>query len=293
MELAKVDQEAIWLGKLFDECVDYIEALITAGLAANPKARSLVYWRRRAQLVHNELATIRTQLLRRTPDVIANAYEYGHDIAHVTGDGLDQPAADKNFGSGINKRAIALLAAGMNERFDSALVTVGRRVDDQFRKAALRSVAYHVVAGTDVETAAKHYESQLRRDSIRAFVDRRGHEWSLPAYTKMVIRTTTREAVTQGTFSGLQATGHDIYQVSHHVNSCDICLAYDGKTFSMPDAPESVKAKYPIAPGDKQPPIPAHPNCEHVCAPASQTFDDIEAALLTKYGNAPAVTLHA
>lgn len=296
MKLDKVDRDAIWLGKLFDECVDYIEALITQGVAENPKQRSLVYWRRRAGLVHKELAVIRAQLLRRTPDVVKEAFEYGHDIAHVVAGEIDVPQADKNFGSAINRRAIALLASAMNERFDVALVTVGRNVDDAFRRAALRSVAYHAVAGTDVETASRQMEAQLRRDSIRSFTDKAGRQWALNTYTKMVIRTTTREAVTQGTVSGLQSTGHDIYQVSHHVNSCDHCLVYDGKVFSLPGAPEAVMAKYPVAPPNGyngSVPIPIHPQCKHVIAPATQTFDDIEAALLTKYGSAPAVTLNA
>jgi hypothetical protein len=172
---------------------------------------------------------------------------------------------------------------------------VGRHVDDSFRRAALRSVAYHVTAGTDVETAAKQMEAQLKRDSIRAFTDKAGRQWKLNTYTKMVIRTTTREAVTQGTVSGMQTTGHDIYQVSHHQNSCHICLPYDGKVFSFPWAPDVVKAKYPVAPelGEYGDYPPFHVQCRHILAAATQTFDEIEAALLVKYGNAPAVTLNA
>lgn len=288
MELSKIDREAIWLGKLFDECVDYIEALIAQALAENPKQNSLVYWRRRAALVHRELAEIRAQFLRRTPDVIQSAFEYGNDIGHVKAGELDIPTAAKNFGSAINRRAIAILAAEMNQSFDAALVTVGRNVDDAFRRAALRAVAYHATAGTDVITAAKQMEAQLKRDSIRSFTDRAGRQWALDTYTKMVIRTTTREAVTQGTVSGLQATGHEIYQVSHHVNACELCMNYDGRTFLMPGVDVSeYTGIYHVSPGGLL--APYHPNCKHVIAAAKQTFDDIEAALLAKYGNAPAV----
>lgn len=293
MELDKVDRDAIWLGKLFDECVDYIESLIQDALAQSPKQRSLVYWRRRSLMVHNELRDIRHQLLRRTPDVIKTAYEYGHDIAHVTTDGLDEPTAAQNFGSGLNKRAIALLAAGLNEKLDMALVTVGRRSDDAFRKAGLRAAAYHAVAGTDMLTAARHMELMLKRDSIRAFTDKAGHEWALNTYTKMVIRTTTREAVTQGTFNGLQATGHDLYQVSHHINACDLCMNYDGKTFLMPGVDVSrytgTYKEAPDVPSGYGNLPPYHPQCKHVIAPAKVEFDLVEAELLAKYGGAPAV----
>jgi hypothetical protein len=146
----------------------------------------------------------------------------------------------------------------------------------------LRSAAYHAVAGTDVKMAAQQMEAQLRRDSIRAFTDKSGRNWSLPNYTTMVIRTTTREAVTQGTFNGLVQTGHEIYQVSHHEHACELCLKYDGKTFAMPDAPESILTKYSVAPGGLL--CPYHPRCKHVIAPASVSFDMIEAELLAKYG---------
>lgn len=286
MDTPQVDKQMNALIKLLEDCEKYIQSLIDAAVKQNPKQRSITYWKRRAQLVHNEIAIIRRGVLKRAPDLIQNTYVYGHDIARVS-DGEIAPA-DLGFSKGINARAIALLSAGLNESLDMSLVTVGRQVDDAFRKAGLRAVAYHAAAGTDSRMAAKQMEGMLKRDSIRAFTDKAGRQWTLSNYTLMVILTTTREAMTQGTFSGLQQTGQEIYQVSHHINACKLCMEYDGKTFLMPGANRSqYTGAYTESPGGLIPPF--HPRCKHILAPAKQSFDDIEAALLAKYGNAPAV----
>lgn len=263
--------------QMFVEAEQYIMDLIAQIISANPEARSLVFWHRRAQLVHGELADMRKQLLKLTPDLIDASYRAGFGVIPGTED-----QALVQHGTGINQRAVALLSAGMNDRLDAAIQTVGRRVDDSFRKAGLRAASYHAIAGTNLVQAQKQMEAQLRRDGRTAFVDRAGRQWSLKTYTTMVIRTTTREALTQGTHNGLVQTKHELIKISHHQNSCKICLPYDGQIYCLPGASPEMLAQYPRV--DKLPPF--HPNCEHSAGPASEEFDAIEARLLAAYGAA-------
>lgn len=258
------------LVKMFEEAERYILKLIADLLQQNPQARSRLFWYRRAQAVHGELARIRAQLLKQTPDVIGHSYKAG--FTAVT---------DQHYSTGINQRAVALLAAGMNDKLDAALVTVGRRVDDSFRRAGLRAAAYHAIAGTSKQMAAKHMTQQLQKDGTTGFVDKAGRQWSLGTYTSMVIRTTTREAMSQGTYNGLVQTDHELVKVSHHINSCPICIPYDGNTYCLPGASEDLQKQYPVL--LEMPPF--HPNCKHSIGPASEEFDIIEAKLLAAYGN--------
>ena len=261
--------------QMFVEAEAYIDQMVAEIVASNPRANSLRFWKRRAQLVHSQLEIIRRQILNMTPDLIDKAYTAGFGAIPDTDN-----AAIKSAGSGINQRAVALLSAGMNDRLDASIQTVGRRVDDAFRKAGLRAASYHAIAGTNLVQAAKQMEDQLKRDGTRAFIDKAGRKWSLKAYTTMVIRTTTREAMTQGTRNGLVQTEHELIKVSHHTNSCKICLPFDGKTYCLPGASDEMLAKYPMV--TELPPF--HPNCEHSAGPATDEFDAIEAKLLAAYG---------
>jgi hypothetical protein len=266
-------QEIEYLVHMFEEIEQYIIDLIAHTIGQNPFAKSITYWRRRAQMVHAELESLRKEILKVTPDVVNASYRSGYMAVTPR-----EPAT-----TGANVRAIALLAAGMNDRLDASLATVGRRVDDSFRKAGLRASAYHATAGTDYRMAAKHMQQQLERDGTRAFVDRAGREWGLKPYTRMVIRTTTREAMSQGSFKGLIDTGNELVKVSHHASSCDICKEWDGQIFCLPNANEALVAQYPIL--KKLPPF--HPNCKHSIGPAGVQFEAIEAQLLAAWG-APA-----
>lgn len=261
------------LVNLFEEIEQYIMDMVAGIIMTNPGAHSLVYWKRRAQAVHTELDGLRRELLDTTPDVISHSFKTGY-VAGSDSRGHDQ------LTSGVNTRAVALLAAGMNDKLDASLETVGRRVDDTFRRAGLKSAALHATTGTAHEVARKQMTRDLQRQGVGAFVDKAGRTWTLKTYTSMVIRTTTREAMTQGTMSSMTDYGSEMFRVSHHNSSCDICKQWDGKTFAMQDAPPEIKALYPTL--DKLPPF--HPNCKHSIGPASNTFDNLMADLEAKYG---------
>ena len=261
------------LVELFEQIEQYIMDMVATIILTNPGAHSLTYWHRRAQAVHVELEGLRRELLDVTPDVISHSFKAGY-VAGADGRGHEQ------LTSGVNTRAVALLAAGMNDRLDASLETVGRRVDDTFRRAGLKSAALHATLGTAHDVAQKQMTKDLQRQGIGAFVDRAGRTWTLKNYTSMVIRTTTREAMTQGTMSSMKDYGEQLVHVSHHASSCDICKQWDGKTFAMPGAPAEVKARYPEI--DKLPPF--HPRCRHSVGVASETFDTQMADLEAKYG---------
>jgi hypothetical protein len=86
----------------------------------------------------------------------------------------------------------------------------------------------------------------------------------------MVVRTTTREAMSRGMANRLLDHGRVEVEISQHVGSCEICKPFEGKRFSLTDAGTA-----PLL--EKLPPF--HPNCRHVLTPARTTFEEMEAAL--------------
>ena len=268
-----ITSEIEHLVELFEQIEAYIMDMVAQIIMTNPQSNSLRYWKRRAQAVHVELEGLRADLLKVTPDVITHAYTAGY-ITGAAGQPHDQ------LTTGVNTRAMAMLSANMNDNLDAALATVGRRVDDTFRRAALKSVALHAATGTAHDIAQKQMTRDLQRQGIGAFVDKAGRTWTLKTYTGMVIRTTTREAVTQGTVSSMTDHGVELLRVSHHNSSCDICKQWDGRTFCLPGASDSLKHMYPVL--MKYPPF--HPNCKHSVGPATNTFDNLMDDLNAKYG---------
>ena len=78
----------------------------------------------------------------------------------------------------------------------------------------------------------------------------------------MVARTTTREAMTQGTINRLREHGITLAQVSAH-NAHDFCIYYENVVVNIGD--ESHPVYLPISAIHGGPPF--HPNCVHVLTP--------------------------
>lgn len=177
--------------------------------------------------------------------------------------------------SGVHQQAVEVLADNLVNRLNEAAQTVGRNVEDAFRRAALREAAVGVATGS----ARREVSAQLVRrlvedgvtDALTGFVDRAGKRWPLEAYSKMAVRTTTREAVTQGTVNRLLERQADLVTISHHATSCEVCQPFDGKTYSLSGRTRG----HPVL--KKLPPF--HPNCRHVLTPAAGNLDAFEAAL--------------
>jgi len=92
-------------------------------------------------------------------------------------------------------------------------------------------------------------------------VDALGREWPLDRYAEMVARTTTREAMIQGTINRLREHGVTLAQVSAH-SAEDFCRYYENAIVSL-DGPHPVYP--PISTINGGPPF--HPRCVHVLTP--------------------------
>ncbi len=84
----------------------------------------------------------------------------------------------------------------------------------------------------------------------------------LRTLAKMVARTTTREAMTQGTVQRLREHRIELAQVSAH-NAADFCIYYENVIVCIGDEPHPVYP--PISAIGGGPPF--HPRCVHVLTP--------------------------
>jgi hypothetical protein len=188
--------------------------------------------------------------------------------------GLGRGAASFQF-TGPHPLAAQALAENMVTRFESARVLVGRRANDAFRRVGLEVVGEGVAGGQTRREVSKELRQRLVRegvtDATTGFVDRRGARWQLDTYTEMVARTTTREAMSAGTQNRMAELGEDLVTISSHAGACEICLPFDGNTYSISGRTPG----YDVLP--EWPPF--HPNCLHVATPAAANLDALEREL--------------
>lgn len=220
------------------------------------------YRRKRLAAVQAILKQLQFNAIPRAKQLVVDGYKEGISIAGGPAD----------FGGGIHTEAIRLLQKNMTGSLDDATTTVGRRVEDVFRREGLRAAALGLIEGSTRKEASAGLAAALRAQGLKAFQDVAGRQWNLEAYARMVIRTTTREAVTAGTGNRLAEQGIDLVEISLSLKACPRCVAaYKGKVFSRTGATPG----YPVL--IKPPPL--HPNDRCIMHAARQNLAALETSL--------------
>lgn len=232
------------------------EALLTSLVARTVLAGTLGTPRVR-RAIKNQAKTMLTELdAKGIPEgakIVEEAYQLGVRLA----------AQEHHTMGAIDKEALALLQENLKGRLGDATTHVGRRVDDVFRKEALRIAAQNL--GDQEIPASDILQRRLVRQGITAFTDRRGRAWGLAEYARMAVKTTTAEAVFIGTQNTIIGAGLDIVRINSVPNPCDQCKPYDGGTFSLTGSSK----EFPFLDTT----FPIHPSCQHYMTVAPQNFE--------------------
>jgi len=168
---------------------------------------------------------------------------------------------ERDVFSQVHREAARAITESMLQTTDAALAQIGRRVDDVLRREGMLAVARGIAAGRARVDVSRELEQRLIASGRPTFVDALGRQWPLDRYAEMVARTTTREAMTQGTINRLREHGVTLAQVSAH-NAEDFCRYYENAVVSL-DGPHPVYP--PISAINGGPPF--HPRCVHVLTP--------------------------
>lgn len=170
--------------------------------------------------------------------------------------------------SRVERTAIATLSDSLTGRLEDATNTVGRNVDDVFRREGLRLAALQLSQEQSPERATASLIDRLRRQGATSFIDRSGRQWGLDTYAEMVIKTTSSEGIFQGTTTTMIARGFDIVEVNSVKDPCPKCAKYDGNTYSLTGRSKK-HPKLDIV-------FPIHPRCRHYVSPSVEAFAERE-----------------
>jgi hypothetical protein len=250
------DRAAAQLAALYRQAETELTGLIHQALASGALATAA--YRRRALLaVQTVLARLAQTATPQARDTVRSAYEVGQQLALLPQHGVTGPS----FGGHIHTEAIQVIADALTNRLDDAVRHVGRQVDDIFRREQLRAAASMLLTQGTVPDARREMIDRLTDQGVKGFTDRAGRQWGLANYAEMAVRTTARQAVTEGARNSLLERSIDLVRISSHPTSCPQCKPFQGKTYSLTGATPG----YPHA--TVLPPI--HPNCRHVMYPAA------------------------
>ena len=186
--------------------------------------------------------------------IVEEAYSLGVRLA----------AQEQGILGRVDAQALALIQDNLKNRLGDATTHVGRRVDDVFRKEALR-LAAQTLGDVDAITGSEVLQRRLVAQGITAFTDRRGRKWGLAQYARMAIKTSSAEAVFHGTQITMISKGLDVVEVNSVRRPCERCKKYDGGTFSL-----TGRSDYPLL----DTVMPIHPECQHYIVPGRDAFDE-------------------
>lgn len=129
----------------------------------------------------------------------------------------------------IIKNSINETLTTFNKQNNSLLASAGYEY-----KQIVNSVSAEVLSGTKtISTAMQESVSRLAEKGLTGFTAKNGAEWSPEAYTKMVLRTNTRQATNHIQEARMQLAGNDYIEISSHLGARPLCSRDQGKIFSL------------------------------------------------------------
>lgn len=118
-----------------------------------------------------------------------------------------------------------------NKQNNSLLTSAGREYTNIVNK-----VSTEVMTGTKTVTKAmQDAVTKLAEKGLTGFTARNGAQWSPEAYTKMVLRTNTRQTTNKIQEERMQLAGNNYVEISQHMGARPLCAEDQGKIFSLND----------------------------------------------------------
>lgn len=233
---------------------------IVARAVLSGRLRDRRYRRKQRAEIRRVLGAVQVMARQESKDLTVEAFT-------ALAPGFDRPSTLSN----INRQAISTIADSLSGRLADATVTVGRTVDDVFKREGLRLASEQLLAERTESDAASVLAGRLRDQGVHSFTDKAGRRWTLDRYARMAVRTTAAEAASEGVRQRVLAAGWDLvripsHQCSHHPADPEHpCRKYEGRTLSLTGRTPGFDRL------DRLPPF--HPQCLHVIAPAPQEFE--------------------
>lgn len=137
----------------------------------------------------------------------------------------------------ILNNSIKEILTTFNKQNNSLLSSAGNEY-----KEIVNKVSSQVMAGTKTTMKAmQEAVSNLAEKGLTGFTAKNGAQWSPEAYTKMVIRSNTRNTINHIQEERMRLAGNDYIEISSHLGARPLCSEDQGKIFSLSGNTEPIK----------------------------------------------------
>ena len=223
---------------------------------AMAKGRDLRYLRNLLNNVQHVTEELLTGTRTWVEQSIPRVYRQGLEEAQIM---IQKAGGAPRFGFGaLHQQAIKTFADNTFQRLVDVVNVIGRRTEDLYREYALETTRQSIIGYKTVKQVAEEYKRTLEQHGMTGFVDAKGRHWNLHSYADMVARTTTMEALHEGTGNRLLEAGHDLVRISSHGTRCKLCAPWDGQVISLTGKTKGYTTME-TAKGEGL----FHPNCKH------------------------------
>ncbi|TQJ60488.1 minor capsid protein 2 [Arthrobacter sp. SLBN-83] len=110
---------------------------------------------------------------------------------------------------------------------------ISRAVNDIYAQTVRQAVAQAALGVVTRREASAIILERLGKTGITGFRDTAGRNWNMASYAEMAARTSTSQAMLQGSTDRLRELGVDTVIVSNAPEECAVCRPFEGKVLSL------------------------------------------------------------
>ena len=93
-------------------------------------------------------------------------------------------------------------------------------------------IASKLVTGEALQKTVKKVSTKIINSGVTCLIDKARREWSIEAYSNMVVRANTRQVSTQTQLTKFDEYNIDLVEISSHLGAREKCEPYQGKIYS-------------------------------------------------------------
>jgi hypothetical protein len=183
-----LERRELELARLYREAEEALMAQLVADVEAG-RLGSARYRQQRLAAVREQLSRLQDVAVPMATELVSAAYIQGATAA-TRAVRASLPA----FGSGVHLEALELLADNLANGLNGAAETVGRRIDDLYRRAGLEVASSLIGEGAGLRDGTQALVRALEELGLNAGPGG-ARSWRLSRYAEMVIRTNTTDAI--------------------------------------------------------------------------------------------------
>lgn len=182
-----------------------------------------------------EIDQIITDLANNVPGATEKALQFAYNrgiaamSAEIAQTGIGAAAfAEIQPSSGLAALIVSTVASQPEQFFQ-----IRRAASDMYQQVITRTTAQVTLGVLTRREASRAALLELAKGGVTSFRDRSGRRWDMGTYNEMAVRSSSMNAMLQGSMDRMKEFGHDLVIVSDAPEECKLCRPFEGRVLSL------------------------------------------------------------